>query len=224
MNARLTSFFQFNNFQDLLRISRLSVLVGSELVKLILMVWCGCEVNELNNWMSQAIRQPYYWRTEAGGRIVPAYVAGPYSPIWYLLNQPARLGYFGWMSYLFIIDLVFSTWVFWRRSWLFIIPYLMGSIYFFNVDPIDLFIFQFSLLGMLSPLWSLTAIIVKIPWFPPFTPLYVWDFVFNDPYALHEPGGWARWGQIMLSWIAGVSLYMWKRFRKKPSANAVNYD
>jgi hypothetical protein len=212
---RMKAFFQVNTLQDFGRISRLTVLIGSQTVKLIMMVWCGCQVNELNNWMSHAIRDPYYWRTEAGGHTVPPFVAGPYSPIWYLLNQPARLGYFGWMSYLFLVDLGFSIWVFWTRRWLFIIPYVAGTIYFYNVDPIDLFIYQFSLLGILTPWYSLLAIVVKIPWVPPLSPWYAWTFVLNDPYALHEPGGVLRWGMIGLGWVGGVSVYAWKRFRKR---------
>ena len=209
---RVNSFFQLDSWRDWLRIFRLPILLASESVKLIMMIYCGCQVNELNNWMSHTIRTPYYWRIARDGT---AFVAGPYSPLWYVLNEPARLGYFGWMSYLFIIDLAFSVWVFWKRSWPFIIPYIMGSLYFYNVDPIDLFIFQFSLLGMFTPWMSLFAILFKLPWFPPFSPLYAWSFILSNPYGLNEPGGLARYGQMGLAWIGGVGLYLYRRRQKR---------
>lgn len=172
-----------------------------------MMVNCGCTFNELNNWLSHAIRTPYYIRIPSIGA---PFVSAPYSPIWYVLNQPARFGYSTYMIYLFILDGIFSLFIFWTRRWAFIIPYIAGSLYFYDVDPIDLFIFQSSLLGMFSPIFSILAIIIKLPWFPPFVPFSVWKFVLNDPYGLHEPGGIVRYAQLGISWVAGIVLYWWR--------------
>src|SRR5689334_25207111 len=103
-----------------------------------MMLYCGCQVNELNNWMSQAIRTPYYWRIRPG---YPDYVAGPYSPIWYLVNQPAALGYFVWMHYLFLFDIGFTIFNFWGHRWSYILFYSANSIYFYDTNPIDFFLY-----------------------------------------------------------------------------------
>lgn len=196
---------------------RLPVLVSSELGKLVMMLGCGCENDELNQWVRQAIADPYSWRTVNGH----SFVAGPYSPIWYLFNQPARLGYLGWMSYLFLLDLAFSLFVFRTRSWRYILPYLMGSIYFYNIDPADLFVFETSLLGMITPIFSVFAIVLKLPWLPPLTPGYVWPFILNDPYGIHEPGGLLRYAQLGLAWTGGIVLYIWRKRKRRLTVNAV---
>ena len=214
VSNRANLFFTLNKPSDILRILKLPFLVSLEVGKYVMMHYCGCEVNELNNWMSHAIRDPYYWRTAADGT---KFVAGPYSPIWYLINEPARLGYWGWMFYLFLLDLGFSTFVFWRHGWKYIIPYMAGSIYFYNTDPIDFFVFQFALLGAYSLKWSLFVIIFKIPWFPPFSPWYAWTFILNNPYGIHEPGGLLRYGQMGLAFFLSIGLFFWYRKKKKIS-------
>ena len=170
--------------------------------------------------MSQAIRTPYYWRTPSMG---PQYVAGPYSPIWYLLNQPARLGYYGWMGYLFILDIGLTLFAFKGRSWKYILFYSANSIYFYDTNPIDFFVFNFAILGAYSLKWSLFDILFKIPWITlpfstpvwfPFPPSYVWGFVLNDPYAYHESP--LRYAQLATVFLVGIGLNLYRR-RTKPS-------
>lgn len=187
-----------------------------------MMYLCGCQVNELNNWMSHAIRTPYYWRIPTPPS--PPYVAGPYSPIWYLFNQPARWGYFVWMDYLFIFDVAFTIFNFAKHGWPWIIFYSANSIYFYDTNPIDFFLFNICCLGIYSLKYSMFAVIFKVPWFTlpfptptwfPFPPTYVWPFVLNDPYGFHESPG--RYVQLGIVFIIPIVLYFHRRRKKSLS-------
>lgn len=207
------------------RLAKLPAFLSLEAGKYVMMILCVCQVNELNNWMSQAIRTPYYWRIPTGPG--PPYVAGPYSPIWYLANQPAMFGYFVWMHYLFVFDIGFTILNFWGHRWPFILFYSANSIYFYDSNPIDFFLFNLMMLGIYSLKFSAFAIIFKIPWITlpfstlrwfPFPPSYVWPFVLNDPYAYHESP--LRYAQIGTVFVTGIVLYFYGR-RKRQQVNAV---
>ena len=219
---RFNQFFEVNNLHDVLRVLRVPALISLQSGKLFMMIVCGCEVNELNNWVSHAIRTPWYWRTAADGT---RFVAGPYSSLWYWLDFPAHYGYWTWMSYLWIIDLSITLYAFVFRSWKFLLPYMMASIYFYNVSPIDVFVFWLSILPILvqkliAVLGPVFALLVKLPVDAPF---YVWQFIFHNPYGIHEPGGLFRYTLIGLSWLSGVGFYLWHRLgrrsfdRRKPT-------
>src|SRR6266487_1648441 len=206
----LAEFFILERPKDLARILKLPAFLSLEAGKYVMMLYCGCQVNELNNWMSQAIRTPYYWRM-----LKPPFVAGPYSPIWYLVNQPAQWGYFVWMHYLFLFDVAFTILNYWGHRWPFIIFYSANSIYFFDTNPVDFWLFNFMMLAIYSWKWSLFSIVFKIPWMTlpfatprwfPFPPSYVWPFIFSDPYGYHESP--LRWVQIGAVWLTALTIYL----------------
>jgi hypothetical protein len=214
----LTQFFTLNTWSDVLRILKLPVFLSLEAGKYALMIFCGCQVNELNNWMSQAIRTPYYWRIPTPP--FPQYVAGPYSPIWYLVNQPAQFGYFVWMHYLFVFDLFFTAFNFRSHGWPFLMFYSANSIYFYDTNPIDFFLFNLMMLGIYNWKFSAFAVVFKIPWITlpfstprwfPFPPSYVWPFILNDPYAYHESP--LRYAQLGTVFVTGIAIYLWKRHK-----------
>ena len=210
LKMSLRDFFNIRSFHDLNRLFRLQTFLSLELAKGYMMVNCGCEVNELNNWVSHAIRTPWYWRIASDGT---RFVAGPYSSLWYWLNFPAHYGYWIWMSYLLAIDIGITGFSFWTRPWKLLVPYMMGSIYFFNVDPIDIFIFFISILPILVRHWwtlmgPITAVLIKLPID---APSYVWSFILHNPYGIHEPGGWFRYAQIGAWWLAGIAFYVYHR-------------
>src|SRR5207245_2956738 len=156
----------------------------------------------------------WYWRIAADAT---RFVAGPYSSLWYWLNFPAHYGYWECMSYLWIIVLSITLYAFVFRSWKFLLPYMMASIYFYNVSPIDVFVFWLSILPILvqklvSILGPVFALLVKLPIDAPF---YVWQFIFHNPYGIHEPVGVFRYTLIGASWLAGVGFYLWMRHRRK---------
>lgn len=215
----LNQFFQVNTFNDFLRILKIPAVLSLEAGKWVMMYYCGCQVNELNNWMSQTVRTPYYWRVRVGQ---PDYVAGPYSPIWYLVNQPAQWGYFVWMHYLFIFDIGFTVFSFWKHGWKWALFYSANSIYFYDSNPIDFFVFNIAMLGVYSLKFSAFDIIFKIPWFPlpfstprwfPFPPSYVWPFVLNDPYSYHESP--LRYAQLFAVWIVPIVIYFHGKWRRQ---------
>jgi hypothetical protein len=195
---------------------RVPAIFSLEAGKLFMMWQCGCQVDEFNNWVSQAMKTPWFWRTAADGT---RFVAGPYSSLWYWLNWPAHYGYWSWMSYLWAVDLAITIVAFSTRSWKFLVPYMMSSIYFYNIDPIDLFIFWFSITPLLFPykryaaLGPVIAVAVK---FPVDAPGYVWTFIFHNPYGVNEPGGLLRYGQMGAWFVSGIALYLyrWRRSRR----------
>lgn len=212
------SFFQLNTNRDILRVIKIPALVSLEAGKWLMAWFCdACQVNELNNWMSHAIRTPYYWRVDRS----PSYVAGPYSPVWYLLNQPALLGYHAWMSYLFLFDVGFSLFNFVKHGWAWIFWYSASSITFYDTYPSDFFVFQFACLGVYALKWSMFDVLFKIPWITlpfstpvwfPFPPAYVWPFVLNDPYGFHESP--LRYAQLALVWLVPIVLYYHRRRKR----------
>ena len=210
----ISSFFTVKSLADIGRIFRLQTFLSLSLGKFYMMWQCGCQVNELNNWVSHAIRTPWYWRTAADGT---RFVAGPYSSIWYILNFPAHYGYWVWMEYLWAIDLAFTGFIFLTQSWKFVLPYMMSSVYFYNVDPIDIFLFFLSVLPIvISKAWTIIGpvltVLIKLP---VDAPTYVWIFIFSNPYGIHEPGGVFRYSMIGSWFIAGVTAYLWNRHRRK---------
>lgn len=220
----LTKFFEVNTIQDFFRIMKVPAFLGLEAGKYVMMLFCGCQVNELNNWLSQAMRTPYYWRTP---NIGPRFVAGPYSPIWYLVNQPALLGYYVFMHYLFVFDVIFTIINFWGHRWPFILFYSANSIYFYDSNPIDFFLFNILMLSIYSWKLSVFAIVYKIPWFTlpfstphwfPFPPSYVWPFILNDPYGFHESP--ARYVQIAAIWLTSLIVYL-GYYRKHGSIDTI---
>ena len=213
----VSSFFTVKSLADVARIFRLQTFLSLSLGKFYMMWQCGCQVNELNNWVSHAIRTPWYWRTAADGT---RFVAGPYSSIWYILNFPAHYGYWVWMEYLWAIDLAFTGFIFLTQSWKFVLPYMMSSVYFYNVDPIDIFIFYLSILPVIiSRAWTIIgpvmAILTKLP---VDAPAYVWSFILNNPYGVHEPGGIFRYFQLASWFFVGIIFYLYRRrYHAKPN-------
>src|SRR5438445_12264831 len=126
------------------------------------------------------------------------------------------------MSYLFILDAIFSLYIFTRLSWKGLVPYMALSIYFYDTSPIDFFIFHLAIWGIFAFRYSLLAVLVKIPWitlpiatpvFFPFPPGYVWSFLLNNPYGLHEPGGLFRYSLLVGTWLTGILLNTYRRRR-----------
>ena len=56
----ISSFFTVKSLADVGRIFRLQTFLSLSLGKFYMMWQCGCQVNELNNWVSHAIRTPWY--------------------------------------------------------------------------------------------------------------------------------------------------------------------
>lgn len=217
--ASISRFFQADTLADFLRIMKIPALTSLEAGKWVMMWYCGCQINELNNWMSHAIRTPYYWRIPTPPS--PPYVAGPYSPIWYLINQPARFGYYPWMIYLFAFDLLLTGFNFFKHGWKWILWYSGNSIIFYDSFPTDFFVFNIACLGIYSLKWSGFDILFKVPWITlpfstpvwfPFPPAYVWPFVLNDPYGFHESP--LRYAQLALVWLIPIVLYYHRRKRR----------
>ena len=89
--------------------------------------------------------------------------------------------------------------------------YSFVSPYFLNIDPIDYWIFLFAILGEYTLKLSFLAVFTKLPIG---APDYVWNFILNDPYGIHEPDGYFRYGLLVSSFIIGIVLYS-RHYRKK---------
>lgn len=216
--SSLLSFLRLETQADLLRILKLPALVGLEAGKYLIMLDCGCE---LDTWVPDVIHHPYRWVVPVN-TVHPPFVAAPYSPLYYLFNQPQQYGYIPWMSYLFLFDILLSTLVFYQHRWPWILFYSANSIFFFNQDTQDFFTFQIAMLGVYSWRWSWLAVVYKMPWFTlpfqtpswfPFPPAYVWRFVLENPYGFHESLG--RYVQLGMVWLVPLLafLFYYRRHR-----------
>lgn len=203
---KIRRFFEIKKLSDYRRFFILSWFLALEGYKFLFIFNCGCQFSELNNWLTQSIFNPYSWRTLPGGQ---RFVAGPYSFLWYILYSPAALGFIPFMLYLFILDLVISSWLFTRKSVSYLMFFSFASMYFVNIDPVDAWIFWFAIFGEFGLFFSLLAIATKLPIL---APDYVWDFVFNNPYGIHEPDGYFRYSLLIFSFLLGITLYFrrWK--------------
>lgn len=89
-----------------------------------------------------------------------------------------------------------------------IIPFMLSSQFFLNYDPVDYWVFAFSLLGVVTPLFSIGALLVKLPIG---APAYVWDFILHSPESIGFNYNWPRYGLIGAWWIGSLLLYIKKR-------------
>jgi len=183
--------------------------VAVELAKAVLVFNCGCI---MDGWVTTVMSHPYEWVIPINKNL-PAFVAAPYSPLYYLLNQPQRYGYVPWMSYLFLFDILLTGLAFLRHGWPMIIFYSLNSVFFLTTDVLDFFTYNLSMLGVYNWRWSALAIIYKIPWVTlsfstpvwfPFPPGYVWNFVLHDPYSYHE--SLLRVIQLVVAWLLPLTL------------------
>ena len=201
-----------------LTVFKYSGLVGTQLGKLFFMLNCGCEAAGPNHWLGFSITHPYSWQwswTYYPQRFY--YIAAPYSFIWYILYAPAMFGYLPLMLYLYLFDTLATMIVFHYRGWWWrmLIPYVLSSQFFYNFDPIDLWSWWLSLLGIVHPFFSLLAILVKLPIG---APSWVWQWVFTSRYSTGSWENWPRYGILGAWWLAGIGLYVMKR-RKQSRLN-----
>jgi hypothetical protein len=87
---------------------------------------------------------------------------------------------------------------------------VLSSQFFLNYDGIDYFVFMFSSLGVVSPVFSILALLVKLPIGAPW---YVWNFVLFSNASAANPINWGRYLWIGAWWLLGIALYF-KRRRK----------
>jgi len=149
------------------------------------------------------------------------YIAAPYNLLWYWLNSPALLGFLAWSIYLFIFDTIATTLVVWKMPWRYIIPYMLSSQFFLNYDPVDIFSFLFSIGGVVNPVFSLLAIIVKLPIG---APGYVWDFILHSPASIGWMWNWPRYGLLGAWWLVSLLLYIQRRSRRRGSQTVLPHN
>lgn len=190
------------------QVFRYSGIIGSQFYKLFSLFTCwqeaSCSATGFTRWLLNpaSFSHPYSWYwswTKAPAGIW--YIAAPYSYLWYILYSPALLGYLPMMLYLFSLD-TFSTYlVMARKTWKFTIPFLVSSQFFLNYDPIDWFSFAFSVAGSISPIFSMLALLVKLPIG---APGYVWDFILHSPASISYWYNWPRYAWLAVWWSIGV--------------------
>ena len=139
------------------------------------------------------------------------YIAAPYGYLWYGLNLVAMLGFLPWMLYLFTVDTMASYLIIQRQNWAFIGSWMLSSQFFLNYDGVDYFVFLFSSLGFITPVFSALALLVKLPLG---APSYVWDFILHSPMSAANWINWGRYAWFGAWWVGGIALYF-KRRRAK---------
>ena len=190
---------------------KLSGLLGAQFTKAFYFLTCyqtsACSQKGFNTWLLQpgTFTHPYsIYHSWIQYPVGYYYVAAPYGLAWYALNITAVLGWLPWMLSLFLVDSLISWKIVTTHRWPMIIAWMLSSQFFLNWDPVDYHTFAFSVLGMYSPVFSIAALLVKIPIG---APGYVWDFILHSPYSL---GNWVNWGRYAWFgawWVYGVQRY-----------------
>jgi hypothetical protein len=179
-----------------------------QLVKLRLMLQCACDTSLLNSWFPEAITHPWQKIFLPSGQF---FIAAPYSGVWYILNEPAKYGFTWFMIYLFMFDSLLMSLVFAEHSRKYLFLFTLSSLYFFNIDVADAWVFWLAVLGEYNPFFSIGALLVKVPWD---APSYVWGFILNNRFGFHEPDGLYRYSSLVAWWVFGLEAYI--RGRNKP--------
>jgi len=130
----------------------------------------------------------------------------PYSMLWYSFYEITRYGYWAYNLTTFAIDCAL-IWVVAKNHSQFYTAYVMQlSFYFLLVSPQDFLLFTFIMIGRVKPIFLPIAIAMKFPLIPPILDAKIWTFIFSNPYAIHDPLNWARYGIIAVAW--GTSLFL----------------
>src|SRR5207248_10603732 len=83
---------------------------------------------------------------------------------------------------------------------------------------VDYFVFLFSSLGFITPVFSALALLVKLPLG---APSYVWDFILHSPMSAANWINWGRYAWFGSWWLTG--LILWIR-RRRPKGVYPNHN
>lgn len=187
---------------------KISGLLGAQITKLFYMLTCfqssACSAQGFTTWLLKpgTFSHPYSWYWS--WTQYPKgywYIGAPYGYLWYGLNATAIFGFLAWMFSLLFADTIVSYTIIRRESWPFIILWMVSSQFFLNWDPVDYHVFMFSVLGVYNPIFSILALLVKLP---VGAPGYVWSFVFDSPVSAGWSGNWPRYAWFGSWWLYGV--------------------
>ncbi len=106
----------------------------------------------------------------------------PYGVLWYLLNWPIALflDIPLWQSWLWIIDTIFSFFIYKRIKLRVYIPFQITDLLFFEQGLANVSVLWFSVLGFINPIFIIISLLIKLP--------IGWSLCLCDPhvqYALY---------------------------------------
>lgn len=171
---------------------------------------CDCRGvgQPFSGWFFEAFQQsPYslFW-TYKNIR----FLAGPYSLLWYGLNLPAYFGYNVFFSYLLVVDVSLTLFLYYRVSVFWASIWSLFSLWWIGLDPVDFFVMMFTFLGRWKWQFLPIAVVTKLPfgsWLWTGN-LGVWIWVFTDPNSFHGVENWSRYLIIGGFWIASLCGYL----------------
>lgn len=122
-----------------------------------------------------------------------------------------------WMLYLLAVDTVGSLIILRTRGWKYILPWMLSSQFFLNYDGVDYFVFLFSSLGYINPIFSILALLVKLPIG---APAYVWNFILFSNASAANPINWGRYLWFGVFWAIGLYSYKKRKRSRLPAGFA----
>ncbi len=193
--------------------------------KLFMILTCVCldPSQPFNSWFFVfASHMPYtFWYVYHGY----SFLATPYSGLWYTFYQLTRFGYYPYYLTTYAMDWLFLIVVLKNHSRIYTLYYLELSAYFLIVDPVDLLIFWFIVLGRIKPFFLILAIATKFPLIPPVLDPGVWNFIFFSQNSIQDPNNWNRYAVLGFAFSLSIALYLHdKRKRIKSSGDRKNTD
>ncbi len=192
--------------------------------KLFIIFTCVCQdlSQPFNVWFFKfAFHPPYsFWVTIHG----VTWLTAPYSMLWYSFYYLTRFGYYPYYLTTYAIDWFFLLVVLKNHSRWYVLYYLELSSYFLIVDPVDLLIFWFIVLGRVRIFFLPLAIATKFPLIPPVLDLVVWKFIFYSGNSIQDPVNWNRYAVLGFAFCLSIALYLHdRRKRIKPSGEKIKY-
>ena len=131
----------------------------------------------------------------------------PYSMLWYTFYWITRFGYWTFNLTTFSLDALLLFVVASNHSQFYTAYIAQMSMYFLIISPQDFLIFMFIVIGRVRPFFLLLAVLTKFPLIPPILNPAIWNFIFTNPYAIHDPLNWARYSIIATVFL--TSLFLW---------------
>src|SRR6266571_216251 len=167
---------------------------------------------DYSGWLIGSLQHPpwTYWFTSVTlcslsltecHHVAITYLASPYSIFWYTFYKPlAMFGMGGLFAFLYLIDKGVLGLVL-KYSRQFLLPYAIGSLFFYKLWPHDMLIF-WLLIG--AYYWWPLLMIAPLVKLPVGAPLSVWQYIFNSPLSIHDPQNWLSYGAMALFWLGAL--------------------
>lgn len=119
-----------------------------------------------------------------------------------MLSLPGYYGYFPFFAWLLTFDIAVFYFL-QRASRLYAVYYLLVTVWFTTLDPVDFFPVVFALAGRYRAVFLFLAPLTKLPVGAPF---WVWTWTFTNANSFSGPENYGRYAILATVWIFSLLL------------------